>query len=196
MKSEKLVNGLVSIIMPSWNTAKFIGETIQSVKNQTYTNWELLIVDDCSTDNTDEIVASFKDDRIRYFHNEKNSGAALTRNKALREAKGEWIAFLDSDDLWAPTKLEHQINFMKKNGYNLSFTEYEKIDEEYEDLIKFFRNQSVKDPTDLAAVSFRVQCYIDVKDFDNAEKLCSLLSDELKNPLLEEINKAKTGGTE
>ena len=73
---------------------------------------------------------------------------------------------------------------------------YEKIDEEYEDLIKFFRNQSVKDPTDLAAVSFRVQCYIDVKDFDNAEKLCSLLSDELKNPLLEEINKAKTGGTE
>lgn len=130
MKSEKLVNGLVSIIMPSWNTAKFIGETIQSVKNQTYTNWELLIVDDCSTDNTDEIVASFKDDRIRYFHNEKNSGAALTRNKALREAKGEWIAFLDSDDLWAPTKLEHQINFMKKNGYSLSFTEYEKIDEE------------------------------------------------------------------
>ena len=73
---------------------------------------------------------------------------------------------------------------------------FEKIDEEYEDLIKFFRNQSVKDPTDLAAVSFRVQCYIDVKDFDNAEKLCSLLSDELKNPLLEEINKAKTGGTE
>ena len=73
---------------------------------------------------------------------------------------------------------------------------YEKIDEEYEDLIKFFRNQSVKDPTDFAAVSFRVQCYIDVKDFDNAEKLCSLLSDELKNPLLEEINKAKTGGTE
>lgn len=124
------MNGLVSIIMPSWNTAKFIGETIQSVKNQTYTNWELLIVDDCSTDNTDEIVASFKDDRIRYFHNEKNSGAALTRNKALREAKGEWIAFLDSDDLWAPTKLEHQINFMKKNGYSLSFTEYEKIDEE------------------------------------------------------------------
>lgn len=130
MKSAKLVDGLVSIIMPSWNTAKFISETIQSVIDQTYTNWELLIVDDCSTDNTDEIVASFKDDRIRYFHNEKNSGAALTRNKALREAKGEWIAFLDSDDLWAPVKLEHQINFMKKNGYSISFTEYEKIDEE------------------------------------------------------------------
>lgn len=73
---------------------------------------------------------------------------------------------------------------------------YEKIDEEYKDLVKFFRNQSIKDPTDLAAVSFRVQCYIDMKEYDNAEKLCSLLSDELKNPLLEEINKAKTGGTD
>ena len=120
----------VSIILANYNEEKYIAEAIESVINQTYTNWELLIVDDCSTDNTDEIVASFKDDRIRYFHNEKNSGAALTRNKALREAKGEWIAFLDSDDLRAPTKLEHQINFMKKNGYNLSFTEYEKIDEE------------------------------------------------------------------
>ena len=129
MKNTKIVDGLVSIIMPSWNTAKFIGETIQSVIDQTYTNWELLIVDDCSTDNTDEVVASFKDVRIRYFHNEKNLGAALTRNRALREAKGEWIAFLDSDDLWMPEKLENQINFMKKNGYTLSYTEYEKIDE-------------------------------------------------------------------
>lgn len=124
-----MINGLVSIIMPSWNTEKFIAETIQSVIDQTYTNWELIIVDDCSKDNTDEIVASFKDKRIRYLHNEKNSGAALTRNRAMREARGEWIAFLDSDDLWVPEKLEHQINFMKENGYYLSFTEYEKIDE-------------------------------------------------------------------
>ena len=130
MENREVVDGLVSIIMPSWNTERFIAETIQSVIDQTYTNWELLIVDDCSTDNTDEVVASFKDERIKYFHNEKNSGAALTRNKAMREAKGEWIAFLDSDDLWTPEKLEHQIDFMKKNGYTLSFTEYEKIDEE------------------------------------------------------------------
>ncbi|MCB8537276.1 glycosyltransferase family 2 protein [Enterococcus faecium] len=130
MENKKVVDGLVSIIMPSWNTEKFIVETIQSVIDQTYTNWELLIVDDCSSDNTDEVVASFKDDRIKYFHNDKNSGAALTRNKAMREARGEWIAFLDSDDLWMPEKLEHQIKFMKKNGYTLSFTEYEKIDEE------------------------------------------------------------------
>lgn len=122
--------GLVSIIMPSWNTENYIAESIQSVINQTYENWELIIVDDCSTDNTDEVVKAFDDQRIKYLKNEKNSGAALTRNRALKEAKGEWIAFLDSDDLWVPKKLEHQINFMKEKGCNLSFTEYEKIDEE------------------------------------------------------------------
>ena len=106
---------MVSVIMPSWNTGKFIAESIQSVIDQTYKNWELLIVDDCSTDNTDQVVASFNDDRIRYLKNKKNSGAALTRNKAIREARGEWIAFLDSDDLWFPKKLERQIKFMKKN---------------------------------------------------------------------------------
>ncbi len=126
-----MIEGLVSIIMPSWNTAKFIAESIQCVIDQTYQNWELIIVDDCSTDNTDEVVTSFlADKRVKYFHNEKNSGAALTRNKAMREAQGEWIAFLDSDDLWKPEKLEKQINFMKNNGYVLSYTEYEKIDED------------------------------------------------------------------
>lgn len=126
-----MVEGLVSIIMPSWNTAKFIAESIQCVINQTYQNWELLIVDDCSTDDSDVVVGPFlKDPRIKYFHNEKNSGAALTRNKALREAQGEWIAFLDSDDLWMPEKLEKQIGFMREHGYALSYTEYEKIDEE------------------------------------------------------------------
>lgn len=126
-----MIDGLVSIIMPSWNTAKYIAESIQCVVNQTYQNWELLIVDDCSTDNTDEIVAPFLDDkRIKYLHNEKNSGAALTRNKAMREAQGEWIAFLDSDDLWTPDKLEKQVRFMQEHGYVLSYTEYEKIDED------------------------------------------------------------------
>ncbi len=126
-----MVEGLVSIIMPSWNTARFIAESVQCVVDQTYQNWELLIVDDCSTDNTDAVVEPFlKDPRIKYFHNEKNLGAALTRNKALREAQGEWIAFLDSDDLWMPEKLEMQIGFMQEHEYALSYTEYEKIDEE------------------------------------------------------------------
>ena len=120
--------GLVSIIMPSYNTASYIEETIHSVLNQTYTNWELIIVDDCSTDNTDEVLETIKDNRIRYFKNEKNSGAAISRNKALREAKGQWIAYLDSDDLWMPEKLEKQIKFMVENRYAFSYTNYEEID--------------------------------------------------------------------
>ena len=125
-----MIDGMVSIIMPSWNTAAFIGESIQCVIDQTYQNWELIIVDDCSTDDTNEVVKPYLvDSRIKYLHNDSNSGAALTRNYAMREAQGEWIAFLDSDDLWAPEKLEHQLNFMQKNRYVLTYTEYEKIDE-------------------------------------------------------------------
>jgi glycosyltransferase involved in cell wall biosynthesis len=123
------MNELVSIIMPSYNTARFIPETIQSVLDQTYTNWELIIVDDCSKDDTDAVVAQYQDPRIRYLKNEKNSGAAVSRNYALREAKGRWIAFLDSDDLWMPTKLEKQIAFMEQHGYAMSYTNYEEIDE-------------------------------------------------------------------
>lgn len=121
---------LVSVIMPSYNTAKFIEETVRSVLEQTYTNLELLIVDDCSTDNTDEVVASFRDKRIRYLKNKENSGAAVSRNRALRAAKGRWIAFLDSDDLWKPQKLEKQIRFMEEKGYHFSYTNYSEIDEE------------------------------------------------------------------
>lgn len=124
------INDLVSIIMPSYNTGKFIKESIQSVLNQTHKNWELIIVDDCSTDNTDEKIADFLcDERIKYFKNKKNSGAAVSRNKALKEANGKWIAFLDSDDLWHPEKLALQLEFMKENGYKFSYTQYEEIDE-------------------------------------------------------------------
>lgn len=94
------MSDLVSIIMPSYNTAPYIDETIQSVLHQTYKNWELVIVDDCSTDKTDEVVKPYlEDERIRYLKNNNNSGAAVSRNRALREAKGRWIAFLDSDDI-------------------------------------------------------------------------------------------------
>lgn len=122
------IDDLVSIIMPSYNTALYIKETVESVLKQTYGKWELLIVDDCSTDNTDEILSKLKDDRIKLMKNEYNLGAAVSRNKALREAKGQWIAFLDSDDLWEPEKLEKQILFMKKNGYYFSYTNYEEMD--------------------------------------------------------------------
>ena len=124
------MNDLVSIISPSYNCERFIGKTIDSVLAQTYENWELIIVDDCSTDNTDAVVAKYNDKRIKYLKNEKNSGAAVSRNKALREAKGRWVAFLDSDDLWLPEKLEKQIHFMESNGYHFSYTNYEEIDED------------------------------------------------------------------
>lgn len=116
--------GLVSIVMPSYNSGKYIKDSIESVLNQTYPFWELLIVDDCSTDKTVDIIKSFKDKRIKLFQNEVNSGAALSRNWALREAKGRWIAFLDSDDLWLPTKLEEQLQFMIDNNYHFTFTDY------------------------------------------------------------------------
>lgn len=124
------MHDLVSIIMPSYNTAQYIADSIRSVQAQTYKNWELLIVDDCSSDGSDDVVAPFlSDTRIRYLKNEVNSGAAVSRNYALREARGRWIAFLDSDDLWAPEKLERQILFMEEAGCHFSYTYYQEIDE-------------------------------------------------------------------
>lgn len=115
--------------MPSWNTAQYIGNAIESVIDQTYKNWELLIVDDCSTDNTDGIVEHYlTDKRIKYMKNDVNSGAAYSRNYALRKAKGKWIAFLDSDDLWYPEKLEHQINYMTEKDCHFSYTNYAEMD--------------------------------------------------------------------
>jgi glycosyltransferase involved in cell wall biosynthesis len=122
------MSDLVSIIMPSYNTAQYIVETIQSVINQTYQNWELIIVDDCSTDDTDIVVGKIKDPRIKYIKNQRNSGAAVSRNRALRMANGRWVAFLDSDDLWKPEKLEKQICFMTKKKCYFSYTDYEEID--------------------------------------------------------------------
>lgn len=125
------MSNLVSIIMPSYNTGRFISETIESVLAQSYSNWELIIVDDCSKDNTDDVVSQYlADERIRYIKNETNSGAAVSRNRALREAKGKWIAFLDSDDLWEQDKLKNQIAFMVNNDYHFSYTNYVEIDEE------------------------------------------------------------------
>ena len=126
--------GLVSIITPTWACGRFIAETIRSIQDQTYPNWELLIQDDCSTDNTKEVVERLKAEspelreKIKYASNPRNSGAAITRNNALRRAKGRWIAFLDSDDLWKPTKLEKQLRFMVENGYMFSYTAYKEMD--------------------------------------------------------------------
>lgn len=125
------MNELVSIITPTYNCAKFIIETIKSVQSQTYTNWEMIIVDDCSTDNTQEYVLKIakSDKRIRYYKLEKNSGAAAARNLAMELASGTYIAFLDSDDLWSKQKLEKQIEFMQNNNYLFTCTSYEHMNE-------------------------------------------------------------------
>ncbi|OKA33153.1 glycosyltransferase family 2 protein, partial [Bacillus cereus] len=102
------MGNLISIITPVYNSEKYIEFTIKSVLNQTYSNWEMLIVDDCSKDGTEEVINQFKDPRIKYSKLEKNSGAAVARNEALKKARGKYIAFLDADDMWKPDKLEKQ----------------------------------------------------------------------------------------
>ena len=124
-------NNLVSIITPSFNSEKFINECIESVIFQTYKDWEMIIVDDCSTDNSRSKIISFanEDNRIKPIFLEKNLGAAEARNIALKKSKGKFIAFLDSDDIWKNNKLEKQINFMNKNDIAFSFTSYQPISE-------------------------------------------------------------------
>lgn len=121
---------LVSIVTPSYNSEALIGETIQSILNQTYTNWELIIVDDCSSDQTVDIIKEYTDERIQLHILEQNSGAAVARNHAIKKATGKYLAFLDSDDLWTEDKLEKQVRFMQTNDWAFSFTGYELMNEE------------------------------------------------------------------
>ncbi len=130
---------LVSIITPAYNAQQTLAATIESVKAQTYQNWEMIISNDCSTDRTKEIAEQYAgaDNRIRVINAACNGGAARARNAALKMAKGRYIAFLDSDDLWEPRKLEKQIDFMDKNNYAFTFTSYELIDENGNKLNKY-----------------------------------------------------------
>jgi len=133
------MNSLVSIITPSYNSSKFINDCVNSVFSQTYKNWEMIIVDDCSEDNSKEIISelSTKDKRINPIFLEKNVGAAEARNIAIRQSKGKYVAFLDSDDLWNPKKLEKQLYFMNKNEIVFSYTNYQLMSENGEDLSNF-----------------------------------------------------------
>lgn len=118
MMKKSIIDGLVSIVTPMYNAENFIEETIQSVCKQTYAKWELIIVDDCSTDRSVEIARKYSemDQRIRIICNASNVGVAATRNRAIDDAKGQYIAFLDSDDIWLKDKLEKQLETMKKTG--------------------------------------------------------------------------------
>lgn len=132
---------LVSIITPVYNCAKLLPKTIESVINQTYKNWEMILEDDCTPDNSAEIIKEYMKDesRIKYFKLDNNSGAAVARNKALELSKGRFIAYLDADDLWRPEKLQKQVDFMLKNDYAFTCTDYEKINEEGDSLNKIVK---------------------------------------------------------
>lgn len=120
---------LVSIIIPVYNASKFLNDTLNTILNQTYTNFEALFVNDCSSDNSADIILNCNDERVKLINNEKNSGAAVSRNNGIKNAKGRFICFLDSDDLWEANKLEEQVKFMKENNSIFSYTSYEFADE-------------------------------------------------------------------
>lgn len=130
------VNDLISIIIPLYNGERFIEQTIKSVLAQTYENWEVIVVDDLSTDSSIEIIKKYvqKDKRIRFYILSEKGGASIARNKAILEAKGDYIAFLDSDDVWKPNKLEEQLAFMKAKDIDFSYHNYSLIDENGESL--------------------------------------------------------------
>ena len=138
---------LTSILIPTYNCEKFIGETLQSVLNQSYSNWEIILVDDASTDNTVAVIKEFAQDdsRIKLTQLENNSGNGFARNVALQKASGRYIAFLDADDLWAPLKLEKQISFLQRHKLPFTFSFYDCIDEEGNNL-----NKRVEAPLNLS----------------------------------------------
>lgn len=135
---------LVSIITPSYNSAEFIEETIQSVLNQTYENWEWLISDDRSKDDTVDLIRKYNDPRIKLHVLEKNGGAGNARNKSLERAEGRYIAFLDSDDFWYPEYLEEMIGFMDKNNAELVYCNYSRCNEHtMEPILKDFEADKI-----------------------------------------------------
>jgi len=144
MKKD-FINLKVSIITPVYNSAKFIEETIESVQNQTYTNWEMIFVDDGSKDNSVEIIKNYQqgDERIRLYILDKNSGSGVARNKAILESKGEIIAFLDSDDIWVKEKLEKHVAFMVEKDAAFSHSSYGFIDEKGEIIKKTYHVSNV-----------------------------------------------------
>lgn len=135
------MKALVSIITPLYNSQAFITQTINSILEQSYTNWELLLIDDGSKDKTIEIAKAFtlKYNNIVLLKNEVNSGAAISRNRGIMEAKGDFIAFLDADDLWKPQKLEKQIAFMQAEDCDVCFSSYEQVDEQGKPLNKMIK---------------------------------------------------------
>lgn len=131
MADSKYIEGQVSVVIPMYNSAKYITPTIESALNQTYKNIEVLVVDDCSKDNSIEVVNSIaqSDSRLRCVQQEKNQGAAVARNRGIKEAKGQYIAFLDSDDLWSKDKIEKQVLLMQQKNAAFVYCAYDSVNE-------------------------------------------------------------------
>ncbi|NJW51997.1 glycosyltransferase family 2 protein [Salinimicrobium oceani] len=160
---------LVSVIMPAYNAASFIAESIRSVQGQTYNNWELLVIDDASTDNTSLIVQSFSkaDDRIKLHTLPTNQGAGFARNIGIKAATGSFICFLDADDLWKPFKLETQIHLMQQEQVEVCYSSYELINEEGKRL-----NRQIKALRELSFSKLKKANYIgNLTGIYNAEKI-------------------------
>ena len=135
------IDPVVSVIMPAYNAADFITESIRSVQQQTYSRWELLVIDDASTDETSEVVEGLakSDDRIKLHVLPNNQGAGFARNIGIKAATGDYISFLDADDLWKPHKLETQLVVMKEEDEKVCFSSYELIDESSQSLGKYIK---------------------------------------------------------
>jgi len=162
----------ISIITPLCNSEKYIAKTIESVLNQNYDNWEMIIVDDFSTDCSTNIVKKYSnnDPRIKLIKLQNNSGAAVARNIAIENSSGKYIAFLDSDDVWLPQKLEKQINFMQKNNYLFTFSYYGKIDEDDTSLNKIIKAPDVLNYKKLLT-DCKIGCLTAIYDSENLGKI-------------------------
>ena len=146
----------IDIILPNFNSSKFLNQTLKSILEQTYKNWRLVIIDDCSDLKTINILKKYiKDKRIKIFWLKKNKGAGFCRNYAIKKTKSPYIAFIDSDDIWKKNKLKNQINFMTKNNYSFTYTYYETFGERKKIIIPplkfnfffFFHNTSIATST-------------------------------------------------
>lgn len=165
------MNLLVSVITPCYNSKKFISQAIESVLAQSYRNWEMIIIDDASTDGSDSIISSYtqKDNRIKFVMSPKRAGPGAARNSGIKKARGRYIAFLDSDDYWASDKLAKQIRFMQSNQLAFSYTSYKLSDENNRDLGVFVSKSNVDYKTLLRTNS--IGCSTVIYDAEKLGKL-------------------------
>ena len=175
-----MIKGLVSIITPAFNAARYIPETINSVRAQTYPSWEMLVIDDCSTDDTRGIVQAQAqlDDRIRLITLERRSGPAGARNEGFRNARGQYIAFLDSDDLWMPTKLEEQLAFMKEGDIAFSYTRFRLMTEEGREASEMIHSPMVYDFDGLLRSSAGLGCLTVIVDVEKTGPIEMVVSSD------------------